>query len=161
MALVWKPFITAVATEAGKNAYAGIHGWLRSLFGKLSERRNPVVVIQSHHDGCQVSFIFRGKDVKRNYAAHDALSIAAVQAGHLVANMKHGGFAPKQIIYEFHPQDDKWFPSYAEVYDGQLVTDNAVLIAVEQLPPGLSLGISRGEKKPRLPSVKQVPTDLP
>jgi hypothetical protein len=156
MALVWKPFITTVATEAGKDAYAGIHHWLRTLFDKLAERRNPVVVIQSHHDGCQISFMFRGTDVKRHYTAHDALPIAAAQAEHLVANMKNGGFAPKQVVYEFHPQDDKWFPSYAELHDGRFVTDNNLLIAVEQLPSCISLGISLGKDKPRLPSVKQL-----
>jgi hypothetical protein len=72
----------------------------------------------------------------------------------LVANMKSLGVAPKQILYEFHTQDDKWFPSYAELCDGRFVTDNNILIAVEQLPPELSLGISRGKDKPRLPSMK-------
>jgi hypothetical protein len=154
MTLVWNPFVTTIATEVGKAAYVGIHRWLRTLFDKLAERRNPIVEIQSHHGGCQVSFVFRGSDVKRNYAAHDALPIAAAQAEHLVANMKSLGVAPKQILYEFHTQDDKWFPSYAELCDGRFVTDNNILIAVEQLPPELSLGISRGKDKPRLPSMK-------
>lgn len=154
MALVWNPFVTTIATEAGKDAYAGIRRWLRTLFDKLAERRNPIVEIQSHHDGCEISFMFRGSDVKRNYAAHDALPVAAAQAEHLVANMKSKGVAPKLIVYEFHTQDDKWFPSYAELCDGRFVTDNNVLIAVEQLPSGLSLGVSRGKDKPRLPSAK-------
>jgi hypothetical protein len=156
MALFWKPFITTVATEAGKDTYAGLHRWLRALFGKLVERQNPVVVIQTHHDECQISFIFRGTDVKRHYMAHDAMPVAAAQAAHLVANMKSGGVAPKQIVYEFHPQDDKWFPSYAELHDGRFITDNNLLIAAEQLPSGVSLGISLGKDKPRLPSVKRL-----
>ncbi|PNE11840.1 MAG: hypothetical protein CR217_06540 [Beijerinckiaceae bacterium] len=156
MALVWNPFITTIATEAGKDAYAGIHRWLRTLFEKLAERHNPVVEIQSYHDECQFSFIFRGTDVKRHYAAHDALPVAVAQAEQLAANMKSIGNTPKLILYEFHPQDDKWFPSYAELYDGRFVTDNNILIAVEQLPSGLSLGLSRGKDKPRVPSVKRL-----
>jgi hypothetical protein len=156
LALVFKPFVTMVATEAGKDTYAGIRSWLRTLFARLSERRNPIVEIQSFHDGCQISFMFRGTDVKRHYAAHDALPVAAAQAKHLVENMKSAGFAPKLIVYEFHPEGDKWFPSYAELLDGRLVTDNKILIAVEQLPSGLSLGISLGEDGPHLPSVKRL-----
>jgi len=64
-----------------------MHRWLRPLLDKLAERRNPVVEIQSHHNECQISFIFRGTDVKRHYAAHDALPAAAAQAEYLVANM--------------------------------------------------------------------------
>jgi hypothetical protein len=157
MVVVWNPFITTVATEAGKDAYAGMHRWLRILFEKLAERRNPVVEISSHHDGCQVSFLFRGKDVKRNYDAHDALPIAAAQAAKLVANMKDRGIAPEQGVFEFDPQGNKWYPSYAVLHDGRFVSDSNILIAVEQVPSGLSLGISRGKDKPRLPSVKGVP----
>ena len=153
--LVWNPFITAVATEAGKDAYASLRLWLRTLFEKLAERRNPVVEIQSHHEGCQVSFIWRGKDVKRHFAAHDALPIAAAQADHLLTNMKGCGLDPKLIVYEFHPQHDIWFPSYAELQDGRLITDNSALIAVERLPSGLSLGLSLGKDKPTLPSLRR------
>ncbi len=156
VALVFKPFVTTVATEAGKDAYAGLHSWLRTLFARLSGRRNPIVEIQSFHDGCQISFMARGTDVKRHYAALDALPVSAAQAKHLAENMKATGFAPKLIVYEFHPQDDKWFPSYAELLDGRFVTDNNILIAVEQLPAGLSLGISLNEERPRLPSVKRL-----
>lgn len=74
--------------------------------------------------------------MKRNDAAHEALPIAAVQAGRLLANMKRGGaLTQKQIVYEFHPQGDKWFPSYAELRDGRLVTDNNVLIPSSSYPP--------------------------
>jgi hypothetical protein len=37
---------------------------------------------------------------------------------------------------------------------GRLITDNAILIAVENLPSGLSLGIMRGGDRPRVPKVK-------
>lgn len=154
--LVWNPFIKAIATEAGKDAYASMHRWLRHLFDKIAELRDPILEVQSHHNECYVSFILRGKDVQRHYAALDALSTAATQAQYLIANMKNRGFAPKLLVYEFHPQNDKWFPSYAELCDGRLVTDNNLLIAIEQLPPGVSLGLSRGKDKPRVPSVKEL-----
>lgn len=145
LALVWNPFITSVATEAGKAAYAALYQWLRTVFGKLTDHRNPIVEIQSTYEECLISFILRGKNVRRLYMAHDALPVAAVQAAQLVENMKRTGNLPKRILYEFHQQDDKWFPSYAELEDGRLVTDNNILIAAEQLPSGLSLGIIRGK----------------
>ncbi len=134
MGLVWNPFVTTIATEAGKAAYAEINKWLRRLFEKLAERRNPIVEIQSHYDGCQIFFVFRGTDLKRHYAAHDALPSAAAQAQQLVTNMKTIGSSPRLILYEFHPQDDRWFPSYAELHDGRFVTDNNILIAVAITP---------------------------
>jgi hypothetical protein len=154
--LVWNPFVKAIATEAGKDAYAGMHRWFRHLLDKIAELRDPVLEVQTHHNDCYVSFIFRGKDVPRHYAAHDALSAAATQAQYLIANMKNRGFPPKLLVYEFHPQNDKWFPSYAELCDGRLVTDNNLLIAIEQLPSGVSLGLGRGKDKPRVPSVKEL-----
>jgi hypothetical protein len=154
VALIFKPFVTTIANEAGKDTYAAMRSWLRRLLSKLSDRRNPIVEVQSFHAGCQVSFIFRGKDIKRHYAAHDALPHAAAHAKHLVEGMRRVGFAPKLVIYEF--QDDKWFPSYAELPDGRFITDNRVLIAVEQLPTGLSLGLSVGEERPLLPDVKRI-----
>ena len=60
-ALVWNPFVTTIATEAGKDAYAAIRQWLRSLWDRLTECRNPVVVVQSYQDGCEVSFLFEGR----------------------------------------------------------------------------------------------------
>ncbi|MGY3616202.1 hypothetical protein [Bradyrhizobium sp. USDA 10063] len=152
--LIFKPFVTTIATEAGKEVYVGVRNWLRMFLSKLSERKKPTVEIQSFHDDCQISFMFRGTGVKRHYDAHDALPDAAVQAQHLVKNMKWRGFHPKLIVYEFHSEDDKWFPSYAELHDGRLITDNRALIAIEQLPSGLSLGISLGGEKPRLPCGK-------
>jgi hypothetical protein len=101
-----------------------------------------------------VSFLFRGSDVKRHYAAHDALPGAAAQAAQLVANLKNRGREPKSILYEFHTEELKWFPSFIELEDGKLITDNVILIAVEQLPSSLSLGIMRGRERPRLPGVK-------
>ena len=141
--LVWNPFVKSFATEAGKDAYSGVHRWLEKLWEKLSSRRHPIVHIAAYQEGCRVSFIFRGNDVKTNYAAHEALSIAAAQAAQLVAHMKRTGVSPYSLVYEFEPQNARWFPSYAELDDGRLVSDRNVLIALEQLPSGLSLGIAR------------------
>ena len=156
VALVFKPFVTTVATEAGKDFYANMSRWVRSLLFKLSKLRKPILELQSSYDGCQVSFMFRGTDVKRHYAAHEMLPDAAAQAGQLVKNIKRAGYEPKLIFYEFHPQDCKWFPSYAELNDGRFVTDNSLLISVEQLPTGLSLGISVGDERPYLPTVRRL-----
>jgi len=37
----------------------------------------------------------------------------------------------------------RWFPSYAILADGRIVSDRNLFIAIEQLPKGLSLGIRR------------------
>jgi hypothetical protein len=100
-ALVWNPLVTTIATEAGKDVYAGIRQWLRSVWNKLAQRRNPVVVVQSYQDGCEVSFLFRGKDVQQHYNAHDALPIAAAQAAKLIAGMKDKQVVPISLVYEF------------------------------------------------------------
>jgi hypothetical protein len=153
LTLVWNPYVTAIATEAGKDSYADLHKWIRKLLAQLAERKNPVLEIQSFHGDCRMSFLFRGNDVKRHYAAHDAQPGAAAQAAQLVANLKNRGHEPKLVLYEFHPEELKWYPSFVELEDGKLITDNAILIAVEQLPSGLSLGIMRGREQPRLPRV--------
>ncbi len=155
VALVFKPFLSTVATEAGKDCYAGIRQWVRDLLFKLSKLQNPILELQSFHDDCQISFMFREGSVKRQYAAHDALPDAAGQAQRLLKNIKRAGFQPRLIVYEFHPQDDKWFPSYAELNDGRFVTDNNLLISIEQLPTGLSLGMAIGDR-PLLPSPKRL-----
>ncbi len=141
VALVWNPFVTAIATEAGKDTYAGIRQWLRGFLGRLAERRNPVVALQSYQDECEVSFLFRGKDIKQHYDAHDALPIAAAQAAKLIACMKSKGAAPASLVYEF--EQSRWFPSYATLNDGRIVSDRSLLIAIEQLPTGLSIGVQK------------------
>jgi hypothetical protein len=145
LAVVWNPYITSIASEAGKGTYAAIHGWIRKLLTRLSDRRNPILDVQTHQDGCQVSFLFRGKDVKQLYAAHDALPNAAVQASRLIAKLKSRGMSGRQLVYEFDKEALIWFPSYAVLNDDRIITNNNELIAIEQLPTGLSLGLSRGE----------------
>lgn len=143
MALVWNPFVTTFANEAGKDAYAAVRNWLKKLTGRLAERRNPLVEVQSFHGGCCISFMFRDSDVARQYKAHEGLAGAAARAAQLVGQMQAARLAPVRLVYEFHASDDLWYPSFAELSDGRLVSDNAALIAVEKLPQGLSLGIDR------------------
>jgi hypothetical protein len=70
--LVWNPFVTAFASEAGKDTYVSMRRWMRALLNKLAERRAPILEIQSHHSDCYISFLFRGTGVKRLYAAHES-----------------------------------------------------------------------------------------
>jgi hypothetical protein len=152
VALVWNPFVKALASEAGTGTYAAVHKWVRKVLEKLAQRRNPVLEIQSHRYGCQVSFLFRGKDVKLLYAAHDSLAKAATQAERLIAKLSARGMSGRQLIYEFDKDALMWFPSYAVLDDNRIITDNRELIALEQLPTGISLGLVRG--KPELNTVK-------
>ncbi|MHC8376220.1 hypothetical protein ACYZT3_09190 [Pseudomonas sp. MDT1-16] len=143
LAVIWNPFITSIASEAGKGTYAATRAWLRKLLGRMADRSNPILDIHTHQDGCQVSFLLRGKDVKKHYAAHDALPAAAAQAAKLVAKLKARGTAARQLIYEFDKEAFIWCPSFAVLNDNRIITDNISLIAIEQLPTGLSLGLSR------------------
>ena len=45
------------------------------------------------------------------------------------------------LFYEFDPGRKAWLPSYAELLDGRIITDNRSLIITENLPMGLSLGL--------------------
>lgn len=141
-ALVWNPFVTTVATEAGKDLYAGVRAWMKTLVARMAEHRQRVLEIQSSHGACHVSFMLRGQDVARHYKAHDALPEAAARAVQLLEKMRQAGLTPVRLVYEFHATEDMWHPSYAELHDGRLISDNAALIAVERLPQGLSLGLS-------------------
>ncbi len=145
--IVWNPFVTTVAQEAAKDVYAGIHKWLRNSLSELSSCKDPVICVDSHQDGCDISFLFRGKEVKRHYEAHDALPISAAQAVILIKSMRSNNADPSQIIYEFDSQSSRWFPSYAILKNGKLVSDRNILIAIEQHPTGLSIGIHKEKKK--------------
>ncbi|WP_066817313.1 hypothetical protein [Sphingomonas mali] len=142
LALVWNPFVTTFANEASKDVYVAVRKWLRKLSSHMAKCSNPVVELQSFHGDCHISFMLRGHDVARHYKAHDALDGAAARAAQLIARMRAASLAPVRLVYEFHATDDLWYPSYAELSDGRLVSDVATLIAVEKLPPGLSLGIA-------------------
>jgi hypothetical protein len=141
MVLVWNPLVKKIAEEAGKDLYAAAHRWLRQLWDKLQELRKPVAVLEAVQDDCEVFFIFRGKDVKRNYAAHSLLSGAAAQAANLIKGIKASGERPTSLVYEFDGEAARWYPSYALLADGRIVKDTPFLIAIEQLPTAISLGL--------------------
>ncbi len=98
MALVWNPFVTTLASEASKDAYAALKNWLKKVTARLSERRNPVIEVQSHHGGCCISFMFRGQEVARHYKAHEALHAAAARAAHLLFQMKASSLNPVRLV---------------------------------------------------------------
>jgi hypothetical protein len=143
--LVWNPFVTTLASEAAKKIFAGIHGWLRRLLEKMQSRRNPVLVLQSQHADCPVSFIFRGKDIASLYAAHEALPLAAAQAAKLAIAFQGRGIAVSSIVYEFAPKIPKWFPAYVQLTDGRLISDTITLVAIEQLSLNVSIGLVLGD----------------
>jgi hypothetical protein len=146
--LVWNPFVTTIAEEAGKDAYALMRKGLIHIVERVSSLENPVLDIQSYQDRCRVSFILRGNDIQSSYIAMEKISEAAVQADHLIKNMEKLGEAPKVLVYEFDKEDQRWLPSYAELMDGRLVTDSQKLIVVGELPRGLSLGLTAEEGVP-------------
>ncbi|KMY86567.1 hypothetical protein BUMB_03594 [Candidatus Paraburkholderia calva] len=65
--LVWNPFVNAIGSEAGKVTYMAIDKWIRKLLSMLAERNDPILAIQSHQNECQVSFIFRCKNIELLY----------------------------------------------------------------------------------------------
>jgi hypothetical protein len=111
------------------------------IVDKVSELDNPILEIQSHYDGCTVSFILRGNTVEEHYEAMGKLSAAAIQAQHLITNLRVQDKAAVLLVYEFDKESNRWYPSFAELSDGTLVTDNKKLIAEQELPTGLSLGL--------------------
>ena len=140
-ALIWNPFVTTIATEAAKDVYAGTRRLLQKLWKKLEELRDPMTVVQTEYSGCEISFLFRGRDVEQHYKAHDALPLATVQAVRLIDSLKTQNASPISLTYEF--EQSRWFPSYAILTGCRIVSDRKILIAVEQLPKSLSLGIRR------------------
>lgn len=142
LAIVWNPFVTAVASEAGKDTYVALSKWIRNLLAKLAKRRDPILSIQSFQQDCQVSFLFRGKNVKLHYTAHDSLSNAAAQAAQLINKLKIRDMPIRELIYEFDKDAERWYPSYAVLNDNRIITNSSKLIAIEQLPTELSIGIS-------------------
>ena len=156
LSVVWNPFVTAIASEAGKATYVAIRAWLRRLIEKLAKRRNPILALHSLRNGCQVSFLFRGRDVKPHYAAFAALPGAAAQAAELVAKLKALGMTSRQLVYEFDKENGLWSPSYAILSDNRIITDNIALIAIEQLP---RRGLASGGGKAFFPAIRLAPDE--
>ncbi|WP_370620490.1 hypothetical protein [Pantoea ananatis] len=150
LAIVWNPFVTAVASEAGKRTYQALHDWMKKFLSSMSDRKNPIINIISWQDGCQVSFLLRGKNVKLHYMAHDALSEGGVQAAELIRKIKIRGNPPTQLTYEWDNEANKWFPSYALLADKSIIVHKSILIAMERMPTNLSLGISVGTENNKM-----------
>ncbi|MGU5813882.1 hypothetical protein ACV1EC_03130 [Aeromonas hydrophila] len=142
--LVWNPFVTAIASEAGKATYAAFAKWCRSLLVALESRKNPVLEIQAHQDGCQVSFLFRGKNVAKHLAAHESLPKTASGAAQLITNLKKRDMQPQILVYEFNDEGAIWYPSYAILNDKRIISNSAELIAIDKLPAELSLSFIEG-----------------
>jgi len=141
LVLVWNPYVKAIADEAGKDTYRAANKWVRHILEKMKEQKNPVLSVTSFQDGCEVQFLFRGNDVAKTYQAHDAFPLAAVQAAELISSLIDSNAAPARLVYEFEYEATRWFPSYAILQDGRLVSDRNILVALEQLPKSLSLGV--------------------
>ena len=138
-ALLWNPLVKSFGEQAGKDIYAGVQQWLQKLWKKLKELRDPIVDIQAHHNGCTVSFLLRGRDIEQHYAAHAAVPTAAAQAAKLIDTFAQ--FNPKLITLFYEFEQSRWFPSYGILADGRIVSDRSVLIAYEQVPKTLSMGL--------------------
>ena len=152
-ALFWNPFSKTIAEQAGKDVYAALHGWLQNVWNRLKELRDPIVDVQANHNGCAVSFLLRGRDIKKHYAAHAAMPEAAAQAAKLIDTFALQSAKLSTLFYEF--EDGRWFPSYAILADGRMVTDRSILIAYEQLPRYLSLGLFLKEQNDEEPERNQ------
>ena len=139
--LVWNPLITSIAQEAGKDIYSGIHSWLKNSLAKFGEKKSPIISIKSNQHGCEVSFIFRGNDVFILNKAHESLSLAAVKAAKIIQEMNDKEKSLSVLVYEFEPTSFIWYPSYATLKNGTLISDKNLLIAFENLPRELSLGL--------------------
>jgi hypothetical protein len=144
-ALLWNPLVKSFGEQAGKDIYAAVHQWLQKLWKKSKERRDPILDIQAHHNGCTVSFLFRGRDVEQHYAAHAALPPAAAQAAKLIDTFAQ--FNPKLITLFYEFEQSRWIPSYGILFDGRIVSDRGVLIAYEQIPKSLSMGLLLREEQ--------------
>ena len=144
--LVWNPFVTEISKEAAKDVYKTIRCWLASLIEKIQERRHPVVSLQSYVGPCEVSFLFRGADIKRNHSAREALPQAAAKAEKVINTMLSRGVSPASAVYEFD-MESGWYPSFITLADGRIVSDRNILFAFESSRHGLSLGISVSQNK--------------
>jgi class 3 adenylate cyclase len=142
--LVWTPAVTGL-TMQGRAVYAGIHKWLRQLWSSLGDRRRSVICINSHQDGCDVRFLFRGSDGSRLQRAHDLLPRAAAQAAEIIADAKMRGLAPRRLIYECDGPASEWYASSFLLDDGTLISDGNGLVPVDELSTGLSLGLRLNE----------------
>ncbi|MDV2452474.1 hypothetical protein [Xanthomonas hortorum] len=144
--LVWNPLVKGFATEAGKAAYSSFNNWLKEFIARASKRKAPLVCIDSNQQDCHVIFLIRGNDISVNYAAHEALSQAATEGANLISALARRGTPASKLVYEFDAKALRWFPSYAVLDGGRIITSTPMLIATaSDLPTGLSLGMNRSD----------------
>lgn len=128
------------ATEATKDAYSAIKGWLRGFFDKSSAKKDLVIPLQTIYRDCLLQFVFRGNGVQM-HAALDLFRQALVSAAQLTENMRSRGYDPASILYEFDPKAGIWSCMHAVLTDERMVTDKNLLVMMEKLPIQVSLGI--------------------
>lgn len=141
-ALVWNPLVKTMAQEAGKDLYKLGRDALAKIIARAGRLENPLVEVQSHQHGCTVSFLIRGKGVARHQKANSGLGDAALRAHHLIGALLAAGVEPVRLVYEFDRDDDVWAPAFVELADGRLISDTLELVAAENLPTNLSLGLT-------------------
>lgn len=73
----------------------------------------------------------RDKDAGKHRAACDTLSNAAASAAQLIENLKKPGLPARQLIYKFDHEGLVWYPSYAILNTGRIITHSAALIAID------------------------------
>ncbi|MDQ7995281.1 MAG: hypothetical protein AAGC76_05440 [Luteibacter sp.] len=141
---LWNPFAKAVATEAGKDAYAATKTWIKSVLERSRQLKSPAISLDWDCRGCLTSFLIRGNDPAVHTAAYEGLAETVVDGASLVARLEARGMPPASLVYEFDSASARWYPSYARLADGRIVVDSPMLIAVMQdLPKGLSLGMRK------------------
>lgn len=83
--------------------------------------------------------------MERHYAAHAELAAAAAQAARLIDSFREQNPALTALTYEF--EQGRWFPSHGIMADRRIVSDPGLLIAFEQAPKSLSLGLMRRQEE--------------
>lgn len=126
-AALWNPF-DAVSLEDDAGLYPAINTWLRNAIEAIAGKREYLINLQSHHDGCEVSFLFRGGDVKRICKAWDVQPEAAARAAQLIENLHARVMPARKLVFEFDKVLACWFPSYAVLFDIRIVSDDATLM---------------------------------
>jgi len=139
-ALLLHPLVTEISKEAGRDIYKIFRSWLASLLERMKERRQPVMSLQSYVGRCEVTFLFRGTDIARLRAAHQALAQAAADAASMIRAIVDRQLSPVSAVYEYDPESG-WFPSFVTLADGRIISERNTLFALESSRKGLSLGI--------------------
>ncbi|MEN5365629.1 hypothetical protein ABE571_04425 [Stenotrophomonas sp. TWI273] len=144
--IVWNPVAKSFGAEVGKALYGSVHAWLKRTIETAKARKDPLLSLEAHQNGCHVMFLIRGNDLALNQAAHEGLSQAAVQAAQIIDVLIERGIPAHKLVYEMDREQLRWFPSYAVLDQGRLITNTATLIAAgADLPAGLSLGFLRDD----------------